>query len=78
MFCLTSIMSCILVFLFLCYEFKKYDFSHTHIFVLVYAVAIKVQQFELAYNGAYKEFLNFYLPTMLSYTRIALQLPVIF
>ena len=58
--CQTSIMSCILVFLF-CLRYKfllKYDFWHSHIFVSVYAVVIKVQPFESAYNGAYKE-LNF-------------------
>ena len=36
----------------------KYDFWHSHIFVSVYAVAIKVQPFESAYKGAYNE-LNF-------------------
>ena len=35
-----------------------YDFWHSHTFVSVYAVAIKVQPFESGYNGAYKE-LNF-------------------
>ena len=34
------------------------DFSHSHIFVLVYAVAIKVQPFKSAYNSAFIE-LNF-------------------
>ena len=33
----------------------KYDFWHSHIFVLVNAVAIKVQPFKSACNGAYKE-----------------------
>ena len=28
------------------------NISHSHIFVSVYAVAIKVQPFESAYNGA--------------------------
>ena len=40
----------------------KYDFWHSHIFVPFYAVAIKVQPFESAYNGAYKE-LNLYIAT---------------
>ena len=36
----------------------KYNFSHSNIFVLVYAVVMKIQSFESAYNSAYKE-LNF-------------------
>ena len=39
----------------------KYDFWHSHMFVSAYAVAIKEQPFESAYNGAYKE-LNFLCP----------------